>query len=283
MLEVLAARTLTSPERILHTTLAPVCERLTGLPLTTGQGHTNWVMPLSIYHRTHQSSGLAYCPRCLQRDDAAPYYRTAWRLAFYIVCPTCGIQLLDACPACGAQVNFLRLDVGRKKMPVDQLLSTCHQCGFNLGHAPAKHVSASSLTRYQSLYRISQEGWKLTVPYAHQYFQVLRQLVRILTCPFGQALLLQTKLRMRLGQLGEPYTGGGAFEQMPLTRRALLLDQATWLLEEWPGRFIQVMHDAQMRSYAILRDASGQIPYWFSDIVREHFYMTNTSRHFTRR
>jgi hypothetical protein len=283
MLDVLAARTLTSSARILQMTLAPVCERLTGMPLTSGRGHTTWIMPLSIHHRTHQGNGLAYCPHCLQRDGSSPYYRTVWRLAFHIVCPTCAIQLLDSCPACGAPVSFFRLDIGRKNAPVDQLLSTCYKCAFDLCQAPVRSVSAQSLAQYQSLYRISREGWNQAVPYSHQYFQVLRQLVRILSCPFGQAVILQADMRLRIGQPMDSSTGGGAFEQMPITRRALLLEQAMWLLEEWPNRFIRVMDKAQMKSYAILRDASGQVPHWFNSVVIEHFYNTNASRHLMSR
>lgn len=65
--------------------------------------------------------------------------------------------------------------------------------------------------------------------------------------------------------------GGGAFEQMPIAKRIYLLEQATWLLEEWPARFIGVMHDNQIKSYTIRRDMAEEMPFWFSTVLVEHF------------
>lgn len=280
MLDTLEARTLTTPHRVFQTTLVSIIERLTGTSLITAQqGPASWVMPVGIFHRTRQGNGLAYCPGCLRRDGTAPYYRVSWRLAFHVACPTCGVYLREDCPACGASINFFRLDVGHKNV-ADQPLSTCYKCAFDLSQAPTKPVSSQELYRYQSLYRISREGWNQAVPYPHQYFRVLRQLVRILSCPFGEALRLQAGMRLRLGQLAEWPPGGGAFEQMPIARRTYLLEQATWLLEDWPARFIGVMHDNQIKSYTIRRDMAEEMPFWFSTVLVEHFFVVRGSRHF---
>lgn len=277
VLDALAVHTLTAPSRILQATLAPVIERLSGAPLLTGQGHSVWLMPLRIHHRTHQGHGLVYCPCCLRQDGAAPYYRTDWRLAFYVVCPTCGIYMQEGCPACGAPINFFRLDIGRKGT-ADQLLSTCYQCAFDLRQAPSKPVPAQSLAHYQSLYRISQEGWCPAVPYPHQYFQVLRQLVRVLSCPFGRARVLQADLRLRLDQPTDWCTSGGAFEQLPIRERIYLLEQAMWLLTDWPDRFIHVMNCLQIKSLVLLRDMASDVPFWFNRVIMQHFYVSRINR-----
>lgn len=272
MLDTLATRTLTHPHRIAQTVLASVVERLTGTSLlTANQGPASWLMPVGIFHRTRQGNGLVYCPRCLQRDGNDPYYRTSWRLAFYVACPTCGVYLREECPACGAPINFFRLDVGHRNV-ADQPLATCYKCAFDLGQAPTKPVSPQELCRYQDLYRVSREGWNQVVPYPHQYFRVLRQLVRILSCPFGEALRLQADMRLRLGQSAEWSAGGGAFEQMPINKRTYLLEQATWLLEDWPARFIGFMHDNQIKSYTIQRDMAEEMPFWFSTVLVDHFF-----------
>lgn len=277
VLDALATHTLTAPTRILQTTLAPVIERLSGTPLLTGQGHSSWLMPLRIHHRTHQGHGLVYCPGCLRQDSVAPYYRTGWRLAFHVVCPTCGIYMQEGCPACGAPINFFRLDVGLKGA-ADQLLSTCYQCAFDLRQTPTEPVPSRILPHYQFLYRISREGWCPAVPYPHQYFQVLRQLVRVLSCPFGRARVLQADMRLRLGQPAEWRTSGGAFEQLPIRERVYLLEQAMWLLTDWPDRFIHVMNRLQIKSLVLLRDIASDVPFWFSRIITEHFYVSRTNR-----
>ncbi|WBO83619.1 TniQ family protein [Hymenobacter yonginensis] len=272
MLNTLVVRTLTDPHRIAQTMLAPAVERLTGTQLLhVKRGPTSWLMPVGIVHRTRQGNGLVYCPGCLQRDGANPYYRTSWRLAFYVVCPTCGVYLREECPACGAPVNFFRLDMGHQNA-AEQLLSTCYKCAFDLSQAPMQPVPAQELSRYYTLYRVSREGWKEAVPYPHQYFRVLRQIVRVLSCPFGEALRLQVDVRLRMGQPVTWPSGGGAFEQLPIARRIYLLEQAMWLLEDWPARFIRVMHDNQIKSYTIRRDMAEEMPFWFSSVLVEHFF-----------
>lgn len=278
VLETLADRTLTPRHRILQTTLASVSEQLNGVPLLTGQGHTSWLMPLRIHHRTHQGHGLVYCPRCLQQDGANPYYRKSWRLAFHVACLTCGIYMQEGCPACGASITFFRLDIGRSSTNATQSLSTCYQCAFDLRQAPTRPVSSQDLSRYQALYSISSAGWNAAVPFPHQYFQVLRQLVRVLSCPFGRARVLQVDMRLRLGQPVEWLSGGGAYEQLPITERTYLLEQAMWLLTDWPNRFINVMHYHQIKKFVLLRDMTGQVPFWFDSVVTEQFCMTKTNR-----
>lgn len=53
-----------------------------------------------------------------------------------------------------------------------------------------------------------------------------------------------------------------------------------WLLEDWPDRLVSVMSDNQMKSYVILQNMTGQVPFWFNSIVTKYFYATNASRHF---
>ncbi|SEU06419.1 TniQ family protein [Hymenobacter actinosclerus] len=280
ILDTLAARTLTAPQLIASTTLASVVERLTGTVVTTSrEGPTSWLMPVGIQHRTRQGNGLVYCPGCLQRDGANAYYRTSWRLAFHVACPTCEVYLREECPACGAPVNFFRLDIGLEDGS-DAPLTTCHACAFDLSRAPAIPVPTREMRRYRFLYRVSREGWNRAIPYPHQYFRVLRQLVRILSCPFGEALRLQVDVRrrLRLGRSTEWPAGGGMFEQMPIARRIYLLKQAMWLLEEWPERFIAIMHDNRIRSYTIRRDMAEEMPFWFGTVLVEHLFIAK-SRH----
>ena len=280
VLETLAARTLTPTSRIKQTMLSPIVERLTGSPLASSSGHTAWVMPLSIYHRTHRSHGLVYCPRCLKGDGQSPYYRTNWRLAFYVVCPTCGVYMHEGCPVCKEPINFFRIELGRKNAIADRLISTCFRCAFDLTQSPLTVASPKALRRYRSLYRISREGWNRTVPYPHQYMRVLRQLIRVLGSSFGLAYDLQIDLRLRRGHIMDRNARPVSFEQMSITQRANLLDEAMWLLEDWPHRFVALMHYHRLSSTSILKDMTEEVPFWFDSVVTEHFYVTNVNRRF---
>lgn len=280
VLDTLAARTLTPAHRISQMTLPTIIECLTGAPLTAGQAQASWLMPLGIYHRTHRSHGLVYCPRCLQRDGEAPYYRTSWRLAFHVVCPTCGIYLHERCPACGKPVNFFRIELGRKSVNADRPISTCYQCAFDLSQSPACAVSPKTLRRYRSLYRISREGWNQAVPYPHQYFRVLRQIIGLLASRSERVRMLQIDLRLRLDQPVVGPAGRVSFEQIALAGRVHLLEQAMWLLADWPDRFIAVMRYHRINSTPLLRDMGGAVPFWFNAVVTEQFYVTNVNRRF---
>lgn len=281
LLDILAVRTLTPVQRIIQTTLPPLIERLTGERLTARQAHASWMMPVGVYHRTHQKRGLVYCPQCLKRDGPTPYYRVNWRLAFYVVCPTCGIYLHEECPVCGEPVNFFRIELGRKSENADRPISTCHKCTFDFSRTSATYVPEKTLRRYRSLYRISREGWNLSVPYPHQYLRVMRQLVGVLASSAERARPLQIDMRLRLGQPVEWQTGWASFEQTPIRWRTYLLEQAMWLLNDWPIRFIAVMRYHRISSATLLKDVGGELPFWFDTTVTEQFYVTNVNRRFT--
>lgn len=280
VLNTLAARTPTSAERIVKTTLPPLVERLTGEVLNTGQAQATWLMPIGVYHRTHRLHGLVYCPHCLKRDGAMPYYRLSWRLAFYVICPACGIYMHEGCPACGEPVNFFRIELGRKNATADRPISTCYRCAFDLSQSPTKTASPKTLRRYRSLYRVSREGWNRAVPYPHQYLRVLRQLIRVLASPSDSARPLQIDMRLRFSQPIEWPAGWVWFEQMPLAGRIRLLEQAMWLLEDWPSRFIAVIRYQRVSSTTLLKDMGGEVPFWFNSTVIDHFYVSNTNRRF---
>ena len=279
VLHTLAARTSTSLQRIQQTTLPPLVERLTGEPLTASQANVSWLMPLGIYHRTHRYHGLTYCPQCLGNDGSTPYYRTRWRLAFHVVCPTCGVYLQEKCPACGAPIIFFRIELGRKSDLADRPISTCYRCSFDLSQAPTQAVSIKTLRRYRSLYRISREGWNRTVPYPHQYLRVLRQLVWLLASPFEPARSLQVDMRLRFNQPAEKLTASVWFERLPISERIRLLEQAMWLLEDWPDRFTAVMRYHRLKSSTLLREMKD-VPFWFHAVVAESFYVSNVNRQF---
>lgn len=279
VIRVLAARTDIPLPRIQQTTLPPLIERLTGEPLTAGQANAAWLMPLGIYHRTRRGYGLVYCPRCLQQDGLTPYYRASWRIAFHVVCPTCGIYLHECCPACGAPVVFFRIELGRKNAGADRPISTCYRCAFDLGQTPVEAVPPKMLRRYRSLYRIGREGWNRSIPYPHQYLKVLRQLLRLLSSPSQSVAPLQLDMRLRLGQPVEWPMGVTSFERLPIARRTGLLEQAMWLLADWPDRFIAVMRYHRINSTPLLRDME-EVPFWFNAVVTERFHVTNVNRRF---
>ncbi len=238
-------------------------------------------MPLGIYHRKRRNYGIVYCPRCLQADGVSPYYRTHWRLAFYMACPTCGIYLHECCPACRAPIAFYRAEMGDRNAEPDQPISTCSNCAFDLTQSPTEVVPIKQLRRYRSLYRISREGWHREVAYPHLYFTVLRQMLELLISASPRVQSLQTDMRLRMGHSITLPAGYTMFEYLPIHERHCLLQEAMWLLDDWPARFIAVMRYHGLYSSSLRRDMELKtLPFWFDSIVTEHFYNTNINRRF---
>ncbi len=61
------------------------------------RGRKTWILPITILSNKRLCHGLQFCPACL-RDDARPYLRRRWRLAFSTCCTTHGVMLQDRCP-----------------------------------------------------------------------------------------------------------------------------------------------------------------------------------------
>jgi hypothetical protein len=155
ILRVLTAKTATHPPRVLRTTL----RGYPGYPKAYGRAvrQPPWVLHGGWGTWQRQQPWLQYCPHCLQ-EDADPYFRRRWRLAFVTICPAHRQQLLDRCAVCSAVVNFHCL------APDAVALTLCHHCQSDLrvAHAPALAPSNASrrlLWVQTSLLVAMQCGW----------------------------------------------------------------------------------------------------------------------------
>jgi hypothetical protein len=102
----------------------------------------------------------------------------------------------------------------------------------------------------------------------------VRQLIKLLT---------HTSVAERLRQAVGRATGfdngikdaARDFERESIRQRALLLQTAAWLLEEWPHRFVSVCREARIYSSVLLRDMADP-PFWYWSVVREHLFVVYT-------
>ena len=283
VLQTLAARTRVPLARIRDTVLQCYEGRLylNHNPF----GNTDWILPLGIYHRTHRRLGLVFCPNCLRKDGPTPYFRTRWRLALAVVCPECGLWLQEKCPNCQAPVVFFRIDLGRKSELPDVSISHCFQCRFDLAQADSVPAPAHLLAGQREWYRILEEGWTTSVVYPHLYFVVLRQLAQALSSNKLWCRPLQAAMTTHVGPdlppsiAPESLREARSFEYLPLTVRGALLQQANWLLTDWPGRFVSFMKQHRIASTPLLQDLP-EIPFWYHSTVQQHLYVNNVNRRF---
>lgn len=237
-------------------------------------GNTKWILPLGIYHRTRKRYGMQFCPLCLA-EDAQPYYRRQWRLAFSTLCDRHSVMMHDRCTLCEAPVAFFRVELGAQNKFSGTSITQCHQCDFDLRRVPAYGPSspdAMSLVALRSLVTFHDLGWwfsgQETMHYAPQYFEVLHHLVTFLATDKGSLLLAHIEL-----ETGWKYVDIGSLEKIPFELRPVgqrhgLLLAALWFLAEWPERFVNACRLARLSRTAVTREE--RFPWWYEKVLREH-------------
>ena len=282
VLAILAARTPASAEQVFATTLRSYEGRL--YLRHNVNGNTPWILPLGVYHRTRRRNGVLFCPSCLRKDGETPYFRKHWRLALSVACPTCEVRLEDQCPQCGEPVAFFRAEMGQKSTLPGRSFTICHRCLFDWCDTPAVPAPAALVQWQRECDRILAEGWREGIFHPHLYFQVLHHLARVLfSCQHRTESLQQCVVEQAGVELPPSYfqlaKGRLPFEMLPLELRAALLQQASWLLEEWPHRFIEQARKGKLTSTPLLRDMS-EVPFWYHTVVMNNFYVSNLNRRF---
>lgn len=278
ILNTLAEKTATSPERVTRTTLSDYQGRL--YEKHNPYGNTLWIMPVGVYHRTRRRYGLQFCPRCLA-EDKEPYYRRSWRLAFITFCETHCISLFDRCPQCSAPVNFHRNELGDRRKWLPESIAQCYACRYDLRETPATAVEQLSdcrLLEFQkSLTKALENGWTQVAGYgpvySHLFFTVLHQLMKV--CATGkratglrEAVSRELNIESPLPVLTE---GSRDIERLDITERRKLLDMARYLLDEWPQRFVSLCLTLKVWSAALLRDLDDA-PFWYWSVIHDHLY-----------
>jgi len=250
IVRVLTAKTATPRIRVLGTTL----RGYPGYPKVRGRvrRHPIWVLQGGWGSRQRQQPWLQYCPACLQ-DDADPYFRREWRLAFVTVCPTHHQQLLDRCPVCSAVVILHGLT------PEAAALTCCYHCQRDLRGAHALALAPSRAARrllwvQLSLLAALQRGWCYltgdrpvrTAP----YLRALHRLSRFLlteprTSVYRQALT--PSLQDVFFVPGFPAPQRQALEGLAVgDRLRLMLVVASWVTQ-WPATVMQYWHEGTAR------------------------------------
>jgi hypothetical protein len=240
-------------------------------------GNTKWILPLGVYHRTHHDFGLQFCQQCLA-EDAEPYYRKQWRLAFYTECEKHQVLMHDRCPNCSASVNFHRAEMGARSL-IRGSTVLCHSCGFDLRCSSSFRTPCQdwrTFTTCRSLLLSHQMGWSFIenteFPYAQNLFEVLRHLCRLM----GSNRRASRLLPYVADQLGLDVSaiknyGNSNFEQRSVAERHLLFCCSVWLLLDWPNRFVSACEELRLSSAYLLVDFK-EPPYWFASAINDELY-----------
>lgn len=122
LLRQLAAKTFTSPPRIMQTTLTVFDS-------------------LGLLREDCGKRVVAFCPWCL--GEGVPYYRRRWRLNFFLICDRHQSVLSDCCPKCHALIR-------PERVPLEmESLAFCRTCNFDLRASPVRIVPRSEAAGLQ--------------------------------------------------------------------------------------------------------------------------------------
>lgn len=270
----LAELTATSLERIQEATVTEAASRLVGWHQP--KGSTPWVLPLGVWHRKRRAFGTQFCPLCLHMD-AQPYYRRAWRLAFYTECEMHHVLMEDRCPACKQPICFFRSDLGDREEVEGLPAYRCTACRFNLGHTLPRrfewpHWELTVATR--SLMFFNFLPWAflggMTFESAPQLFSVLRQLVSVMSSSESRGELYDY-VACQLWPSGYPVLShrSQAYEFRDVQERHRLFGMGVWLLQEWPARLELATDRLALSNSQLMRD-SPSLPDWFLERHRQH-------------
>lgn len=79
---------------------------------------------------------FGYCPHCLE-EDPCPYWRSTWRLKYWVLCPKHGCLILNVCMACEMPLTVFDYHKRRPVRNGMSLCGCCFNCGAELRHAVA--------------------------------------------------------------------------------------------------------------------------------------------------
>lgn len=141
--------------------------------------------------------------------------------------------------------------------------------------APAYHAEIAEIHAWIALKNqifFLDAGWtfvgETTTEYSHLYFDVLHNLV----VKLKSTKTVKRLLAHAIEALGLKHWTFCAeripFEFLPVVERNRLLQIATWLLMDWPGRFLTACREMKVRHSEILFDMP-ELPYWFQSTIRE--------------
>ena len=244
LLLVLAEKTATPRDRILATTFRGYAGYHETQLSDAAREPTPWLRYFGLWSPRIDSPWLQYCPYCL-REDAVPYFRRHWRLAFVAVCILHRRRLLDRCTNCMALVRFHQL------APDVESITQCYNCLSDLRSASSVplgfRIEDGDLLDFQSLLLDTMKtGW-----YQLPGYQPIRAIPFFLQLQACGRFMIATKRELEPSKgswayfrrfpfdLRVPSGAQQAMEVLPAYDRIRLLLLMYWWINHWPQKFLK--------------------------------------------
>lgn len=227
-----------------------------------------WILPLKVSEWKHKGYGLQFCPACLA-EDAVPYFRKRWRVAYYTWCPRHHAMLHDRCPNCGAAIAFHRRDLNSSSVDSVGSITQCWQCDFDLRLAsvtpPSLYEHSSSSAFERALLRLDRRG-RCIKPRGVRYYNVLHQLCRSIAGRYRNVKLGQFASEA-MAAPNLPLLGVRTYEARPVDQRHHIAQLGFWYMADLDARLTAAWNAAAITQSALIRDFDDR-PRTFDLIIR---------------
>ena len=191
-------------------------------------------------------------------------------LAFNTICVKHHCMLHDRCPACGAGVEFHRMDIGHGSVFDAESLTICHACGFNLAEAPL--VPIVSYDKEASWWHEKRcAAFELQHGSSHpgislDEMRVLHHLVTLLVTRYKTSRLRQ-HICDQLGVADLVWASDRvSVESRPLNERHHLVQLGAWLMLDLDTRLCHAWRNNAVR-YNHLLKGLDPIPGFYVEAV----------------
>ncbi|NTW88539.1 MAG: TniQ family protein [Desulfobulbaceae bacterium] len=239
-LAILAGWSSINAEFLTRATLAPIAGNILGHD-PFEKNLWPWILSTGARNRSRQG-GLQYCPFCLS-EDATPYYRLHWRLAWHVVCARHGCLLLDRCPVCEAPLE------PHKIMAEMRSVDLCATCRCRLTDVNSSERNDVGFLRYLQEITdhalIAGKGMVLGETVSVQtWFDVLRFWRDLVRQSFHGRTESMAKLAELMPSMVCESADCGVFETMRTAQRASLLKGIAWLMRLGSDELVTVLRQA---------------------------------------
>ena len=220
-----------------------------------------------------------FCPSCFSKKDTPIYYKKQWRLSISFVCPDCECYLMDHCPHYKKGSSGMNAPEVSART-IDDYFLECSKCGNDISACVPRRAPKHIIEMQSQINKYLKNGCNETGQGSVEYFKLLYKIT---------ALLLIRRKKDNLGAfIKHLYTLHNVVDfnpkvynlhiaKLPLKLQAEVFSMASWLLSEWPNRFIGLCKKYHLSSADILRRCSDT-PDWFEYIVRSHLDVFSDGR-----
>ena len=206
---------------------------------TNHLGHSGFIRPIGIRHRTRNRVGLMWCPECLATDNV-PYYRKEWRTLLSPTCPRHGIVLADQCHECETPC-----------MPHRGDFLSCYECKTPHSRHPSVPAKSRALQLSFDNLRVVKTG--ITSIGFHSpmhsivYFDIIRQLIKIV-CSGARSENLRHILFRQYNTDPSPFEikSGEPIESLSAKELHRAFEMISYLLAGWPFMFVGLCAEADV-------------------------------------